>query len=45
MKCEAGRGCAGGGIMPITSSSQLLRFSDMCGAEIPRWVRLKLQSW
>jgi methylenetetrahydrofolate reductase (NADPH) len=30
--------------MPITSSSQLLRFSDMCG-EIPRWVRLKLQSW
>ncbi|WP_374517079.1 methylenetetrahydrofolate reductase [NAD(P)H] [Undibacterium squillarum] len=33
------------GIMPITSSSQLLRFSDMCGAEIPRWVRLKLQSF
>ena len=33
------------GIMPITSSSQLLRFSDACGAEIPRWVRLRLQSY
>jgi methylenetetrahydrofolate reductase (NADPH) len=30
------------GIMPITNSSQLMRFSDMCGAEIPRWIRLKL---
>ena len=30
------------GIMPITNYTQLLRFSDMCGAEIPRWVRLKL---
>ena len=30
------------GIMPITNSSQLMRFSDMCGAEIPRWVRLRL---
>ncbi len=30
------------GIMPITNSLQLLRFSDMCGAEIPRWVKLKL---
>jgi methylenetetrahydrofolate reductase (NADPH) len=28
--------------MPITSSSQLLRFSDACGAEIPRWIRLRL---
>ena len=27
------------GIMPITSSTQLLRFSDACGAEIPRWIR------
>ena len=33
------------GIMPITSSSQLLRFSDACGAEIPRWIRLRLQSY
>jgi len=30
------------GIMPITNSSQLIRFSDMCGAEIPRWIRLRL---
>ncbi|HEY0297459.1 MAG TPA: methylenetetrahydrofolate reductase [NAD(P)H] [Bordetella sp.] len=30
------------GIMPITNSSQLLRFSDMCGAEVPRWIRLRL---
>jgi methylenetetrahydrofolate reductase (NADPH) len=33
------------GIMPITNFSQLARFSDACGAEIPRWVRLKLQSF
>jgi methylenetetrahydrofolate reductase (NADPH) len=33
------------GIMPITNSSQLLRFSDACGAEIPRWIRLRLQSF
>ncbi len=33
------------GIMPITSSSQLLRFSDACGTEIPRWVRLRLQAY
>ncbi|MGQ0710065.1 MAG: methylenetetrahydrofolate reductase [NAD(P)H] [Rhodoferax sp.] len=33
------------GIMPITSSAQLMRFSDACGAEIPRWVRLRLQSF
>jgi methylenetetrahydrofolate reductase (NADPH) len=33
------------GIMPITNSSQLLRFSDACGAEIPRWIRLRLQSY
>lgn len=33
------------GIMPITNYSQLVRFSDMCGAEIPRWVRLKLASF
>jgi methylenetetrahydrofolate reductase (NADPH) len=33
------------GIMPITSSAQLLRFSDACGAEIPRWIRLRLQAF
>jgi methylenetetrahydrofolate reductase (NADPH) len=33
------------GIMPITNYSQLMRFSDMCGAEIPRWIRLKLASY
>jgi methylenetetrahydrofolate reductase (NADPH) len=33
------------GIMPITSSAQLMRFSDACGAEIPRWVRMRLQSF
>ncbi|MDR0478806.1 MAG: methylenetetrahydrofolate reductase [NAD(P)H] [Burkholderiaceae bacterium] len=32
------------GIMPITNAAQLLRFSDACGAEIPRWLRLRLQS-
>jgi len=30
------------GIMPITNHSQLLRFSEMCGAEVPRWIRLRL---
>jgi methylenetetrahydrofolate reductase (NADPH) len=33
------------GIMPINQFSQLARFSDACGAEIPRWLRLKLQSY
>ena len=33
------------GIMPITNYTQLTRFSDMCGAEIPRWIRLKLASY
>ncbi len=33
------------GIMPITSSTQLLRFSDACGAEIPRWIRLRLLAY
>lgn len=32
------------GIMPITQFGQLARFSDMCGAEIPRWMRLKFES-
>ena len=33
------------GIMPITSSTQLMRFSDACGADIPRWIRLRLQGF
>ncbi len=33
------------GIMPITNFSQLARFSDACGAEIPRWLRWKLQGY
>ena len=33
------------GIMPITNSAQLMRFSDMCGAEIPRWIRQRLQGF
>ena len=31
--------------MPIANFSQLARFSDACGAEIPRWLRLKLESF
>jgi methylenetetrahydrofolate reductase (NADPH) len=31
------------GIMPITNYAQLARFSDACGAEIPRWIRLRLE--
>ena len=30
------------GIMPITNIRQFLRFSDNCGAEVPRWIRLRL---
>ena len=33
------------GIMPITGAAQLMRFSDACGAEIPRWIRLRLQGF
>ncbi|MGE3376585.1 MAG: methylenetetrahydrofolate reductase [NAD(P)H] [Vicinamibacteria bacterium] len=33
------------GIMPIGNFSQLARFSDACGAEIPRWMRVKLESY
>jgi methylenetetrahydrofolate reductase (NADPH) len=32
------------GIMPIASFSKLARFSDACGAEIPRWMRRKFES-
>ena len=33
------------GIMPITNSTQLMRFSDACGAEIPRWIRTRLEGY
>jgi len=33
------------GIMPITNSSGIIRFADGSGAEIPRWIRLRLQSY
>lgn len=33
------------GIMPIYNFSQLARFSDACGAEIPRWIRKKLEGY
>ena len=33
------------GIMPIMKFSQLARFSDACGAEIPRWMRKTLESY
>ena len=33
------------GIMPILSACGLARFSDKCGAEIPRWIRRKLESF
>jgi len=33
------------GIMPITNFAQLARFSDACGAEIPRWIRQRLQGY
>lgn len=33
------------GIMPINKYSQLIRFSDTCGAEIPRWIRRKLEGF
>jgi methylenetetrahydrofolate reductase (NADPH) len=33
------------GIMPITNYHQLARFSDVCGAEIPRWIRKRLKTF
>lgn len=33
------------GIMPITNYKNLARFSDMCGAEIPRWLRKRLEDF
>lgn len=33
------------GIMPITNASNLIRFADSCGADIPRWIRKQLASY
>lgn len=33
------------GIMPITNVTNLVRFSDMCGAEIPRWIKKQLEAY
>jgi methylenetetrahydrofolate reductase (NADPH) len=33
------------GIMPIYNYTQLARFSDICGAEIPRWLKLRLEAY
>jgi methylenetetrahydrofolate reductase (NADPH) len=33
------------GIMPITNASGILRFADACGTEMPRWMRLRLESF
>ncbi|MGD8577384.1 MAG: methylenetetrahydrofolate reductase, partial [Thiohalophilus sp.] len=33
------------GIMPITNYKQLSRFSEMCGADIPRWIRKRLEGF
>ena len=33
------------GVMPITNFANLTRFSDNCGAEVPRWIRLRLEAY
>ena len=33
------------GIMPITNASGIIRFADGCGADMPRWIRLRLQGY
>ena len=33
------------GVLPIINAAQLMRFSDSCGAEIPRWIRQRLQDY
>jgi len=33
------------GIMPITNASGIIRFADACGADLPRWIRLRLQGY
>ena len=47
---DEARGCGADipivpGIMPIINSSGIIRFADNCGADIPRWIRLRLQSF
>ncbi len=33
------------GVMPITNASGIIRFADACGADMPRWIRLRLQGF
>lgn len=33
------------GIMPITNAANIIRFSDACGAEVPRWIRKRLEAF
>ncbi|SAK42161.1 5,10-methylenetetrahydrofolate reductase [Caballeronia arationis] len=33
------------GVMPITNFTQLMRFSEMCGAEVPKWIARRLESY
>lgn len=33
------------GVMPISNFSQLRRFSEQCGAEIPRWMQRRMAAW
>ena len=33
------------GIMPITNFATLVRFSDACGAELPKWIRARLEQY
>lgn len=33
------------GVMPIVNTAQLLRFSAACGAEVPRWIKLRLEAY
>ena len=42
---RASRFPSSAGIMPITNYEGLTRFSDNCGAEIPRWIRLRLLAY